>query len=46
MSIWSELSNLDYQHTFVDAGGVRTRAVQAGPRDGEHVGGCPARRRS
>lgn len=37
MSIWSELSNLDYQHTFVDAGGVRTRAVQAGPRDGEHV---------
>ncbi len=37
MSIWSELSNLDYQHTFVDAGGVRTRAVQVGPRDGEHV---------
>jgi 2-hydroxy-6-oxonona-2,4-dienedioate hydrolase len=37
MSIWTALSDLDYRHTFVDAGGVRTRAVQAGPEDGEHV---------
>lgn len=37
MSIWSALSGLDYQHTYVDAGGIRTRAVQAGPKDGEHV---------
>jgi 2-hydroxy-6-oxonona-2,4-dienedioate hydrolase len=37
MSIWSALSELDYQHTYVDAAGLRTRAVQAGPEDGEHV---------
>jgi 2-hydroxy-6-oxonona-2,4-dienedioate hydrolase len=37
MSIWSALASLDYRHTFVDAGGIRTRAVQAGPKDGEHV---------
>jgi 2-hydroxy-6-oxonona-2,4-dienedioate hydrolase len=37
MSIWTALSELEYRHTFVDAGGIRTRAVQAGPEDGEHV---------
>jgi 2-hydroxy-6-oxonona-2,4-dienedioate hydrolase len=37
MSIWTELVGLDYRHGYVDAGGIRTRAVQAGPADGEHV---------
>lgn len=37
MSIWSTLSDLDYRHTYVEANGIRTRAVQAGPTDGEHV---------
>ena len=37
MSIWTALSGLDFQHTYVDANGIRTRAVQAGPADGEHV---------
>jgi 2-hydroxy-6-oxonona-2,4-dienedioate hydrolase len=37
MSIWTELIGLDYRHGYVDAGGIRTRAVQAGPEDGEHV---------
>ncbi|MEU6749654.1 alpha/beta fold hydrolase [Spirillospora sp. NPDC046719] len=37
MSIWTELVDLDYRHAYVDAGGVRTRALQAGPEDGEHV---------
>jgi 2-hydroxy-6-oxonona-2,4-dienedioate hydrolase len=31
------LSDIDYRHTYVDAGGLRTRALQAGPEDGEHV---------
>lgn len=37
MSIWTALSELGYQHVYVDAAGIRTRAVQAGPEDGEHV---------
>lgn len=37
MSIWSTLAPLEYQHTFVDAGGIRTRSVQAGPVDGQPV---------
>ncbi|XVQ09797.1 alpha/beta fold hydrolase [Spirillospora sp. CA-255316] len=37
MSIWTELVDVDYRHAYVDAGGVRTRALQAGPEDGEHV---------
>ena len=37
MSIWTELSAIDYQHAYVDAGGLTTRALQAGPQDGEHV---------
>jgi 2-hydroxy-6-oxonona-2,4-dienedioate hydrolase len=30
MTIWTELTDLDYRLAFVDAGGVRTRALQAG----------------
>jgi 2-hydroxy-6-oxonona-2,4-dienedioate hydrolase len=30
MTIWTELADIDYQVAFVDAGGVRTRALQAG----------------
>jgi 2-hydroxy-6-oxonona-2,4-dienedioate hydrolase len=37
MSIWTRLAEVDHQLTYVDAGGVRTRALQAGPVDGEHV---------
>ncbi|HEX5120124.1 MAG TPA: alpha/beta hydrolase [Pseudonocardiaceae bacterium] len=37
MTIWTELVGLDHRHGYVDAGGIRTRAVQAGPEDGEHV---------
>ncbi|MGN9843224.1 alpha/beta fold hydrolase [Nonomuraea sp. H19] len=37
MSIWTALSDIDYRHAYVDAGGLRTRALQAGPEDGEHV---------
>src|SRR6202007_479737 len=37
MSIWTELVGLDYRPGYVDAGGIRTRAVQTGPEDGEHV---------
>lgn len=37
MSIWTELSDIDYRHTYVDAAGIKTRALQAGPEDGEHV---------
>lgn len=37
MSIWTELSGIDYRHAYVDAGGITTRALQAGPEDGEHV---------
>lgn len=37
MSIWTALSGLDFQHTYVDVNGTRTRSVQAGPADGEHI---------
>jgi 2-hydroxy-6-oxonona-2,4-dienedioate hydrolase len=37
MTIWTALSEIDYRHTYVDAGGIKTRALQAGPEDGEHV---------
>ncbi|KAB2388168.1 alpha/beta fold hydrolase [Actinomadura montaniterrae] len=37
MSIWNALADVDYRHAYVDAGGIRTRALQAGPEDGEHV---------
>lgn len=38
MSIWNALAGLDYRHGYVDAGGVRTRTVQAGPRHGPQDG--------
>jgi 2-hydroxy-6-oxonona-2,4-dienedioate hydrolase len=37
MTIWTDLSGVEFRQTFVDAGGVRTRAVQAGPEDGPPV---------
>ncbi|MPY60056.1 alpha/beta fold hydrolase [Streptomyces spongiae] len=37
MSIWTELTGIDHRHAYVDAGGIRTRALQAGPEGGEHV---------
>ncbi|RBM13062.1 alpha/beta hydrolase [Prauserella sp. PE36] len=37
MSIWTELADVDFRQAYVDAGGIRTRALQAGPEDGEHV---------
>ncbi|MBW8485876.1 alpha/beta fold hydrolase [Actinomadura parmotrematis] len=37
MTIWTELTGVDVAQTFVDAGGVTTRAVQAGPADGPPV---------
>jgi 2-hydroxy-6-oxonona-2,4-dienedioate hydrolase len=37
MSIWTRLSDIDYRQTYVDAAGISTRALQAGPADGEHV---------
>ena len=37
MSIWTALSGVNFCHTYVDANGIRTRAVQAGPADGEHI---------
>jgi 2-hydroxy-6-oxonona-2,4-dienedioate hydrolase len=30
MTIWTDLTDIDYRVAFVDAGGVRTRALQAG----------------
>ncbi|PXY34476.1 alpha/beta hydrolase [Prauserella coralliicola] len=37
MSIWTELADVDFRQAYVDAGGIRTRALQAGPENGEHV---------
>ncbi len=37
MSIWTRLAGVDHRLAYVDAGGVRTRALQAGPADGEPV---------
>ncbi|MDW6064472.1 alpha/beta fold hydrolase [Streptomyces sp. FXJ1.4098] len=37
MSIWTELAGVDYRHAYVETGDVTTRALQAGPEDGEHV---------
>jgi 2-hydroxy-6-oxonona-2,4-dienedioate hydrolase len=37
MSIWTALADIDYRHAYVDVKGVRTRSLQAGPADGEHV---------
>ena len=32
-SIWTELREVDFHQGFIEAGGVRTRYVEAGPRD-------------
>ena len=37
MSIWTDLTGVEFELTWVDAGGVPTRSLQAGPRDGEPV---------
>ncbi|MYS85127.1 alpha/beta fold hydrolase [Embleya scabrispora] len=37
MSVWTALAELDYRHAYIDAAGIRTRSVQAGPEDAEHV---------
>ncbi|TKG62850.1 alpha/beta fold hydrolase [Prauserella endophytica] len=37
MSIWTELADVDFRQAYVDAGGIRTRALQAGPENGEHL---------
>lgn len=37
MSIWTRLATTDYRLAYLDAGGVRTRALQAGPGEGEPV---------
>lgn len=37
MTIWTELTGTDYEVTTVDAAGIPTRSLQAGPRDGEPV---------
>lgn len=37
MSIWTDLTGIPFSLDFVDAGGVPTRALIAGPEDGEHV---------
>ncbi|MDL4818507.1 alpha/beta fold hydrolase [Actinomadura opuntiae] len=34
MTIWTDLTGVDHQLAYVDAGGVRTRALIAGPEDG------------
>lgn len=34
MTIWQDLTGIEYGVCYVDAGGVRTRSLQAGPRDG------------
>ncbi len=33
-SIWTHLSQVSFRQDWIDAGGVRTRYVQAGPKDG------------
>lgn len=37
MTIWSELSQTEFRHTFVQAGGLATRALQAGICDEENT---------
>lgn len=33
-SVWSELRETSFRQTWIDAGGIKTRYVQAGPEDG------------
>lgn len=37
MTFWTDLTGVAYEMTWVDAGGLRTRSLQAGPADGEPV---------
>jgi 2-hydroxy-6-oxonona-2,4-dienedioate hydrolase len=37
VTIWTALADVDFRHAYVDAGGIKTRALQAGPENGEHV---------
>lgn len=37
MTFWTDLAGVAYQITWVDAGGLRTRSLQAGPESGEPV---------
>ncbi len=37
MTIWTDLTGIAHSLDFVDAGGVRTRALTAGPPDGQAV---------
>lgn len=37
MTIWTDLTGIPFALDFVDAGGVRTRALTAGPKDGTPV---------
>lgn len=37
MSIWTDLTGISFSLEFVDAGGVSTRALIAGPEDGQDV---------
>ncbi|GAA4038373.1 alpha/beta fold hydrolase [Nonomuraea soli] len=37
MTIWTELSSIEHSLTFVDAGGVPTRSLRAGPENGQAV---------
>ncbi len=37
MTIWQDLAGIEYSVRHVDAGGVRTRSLQAGPGDGAPV---------
>lgn len=34
MTIWTDLTGVDYRLSYADAGGVRTRTLVAGPEDG------------
>jgi len=36
-SVWTNLYDVSFTHGFVDAGGVRTRYIQAGPKDAPTV---------
>jgi 2-hydroxy-6-oxonona-2,4-dienedioate hydrolase len=37
MTFWTDLTGVPFAITWVDAGGLRTRSLQAGPEDGEPV---------
>ncbi len=37
MTIWRDLTGIDYEVRYVNAGSIRTRSLQAGPPDGQPV---------